>query len=71
MQMALFSLLQLQFHQMELFFFPVERTEGQKPPMRRELRDGNNFESVAGGVTVVQLTDRCEQGSEPVKTRNF
>ena len=56
---------------MELFFFPVERTEGQKPPMRRELRDGNNFESVAGGVTVVQLTDRCEQGSEPVKTRNF
>jgi hypothetical protein len=49
-----------QFCQMQLFLFSVERTEGQKPPMRPDLRDGNNFErcraeSKCGGVNRLQL----------------
>jgi len=41
-------------------FFSLERTEGQKPPVRPDLRDGNNFERCRaeakfGGVNRLQL----------------
>jgi len=40
--------------------FSVERTEGQKPPVRPDLRDRNNFErcraeAKCGGVNMLQL----------------
>jgi hypothetical protein len=58
--MDLLSLIQRQFYQMQLFLFSVERNEGQKPPVRPDLRDGNNFErcraeAKCGGVNMLQL----------------
>jgi len=61
LQVDLLSLIQQQFYQMQLFlFFSVERTEGQMPPLRPDLRDGNNFERCRaeakyGGVNVLLL----------------